>query len=235
MSWKMSAKAKDVLCGVDGEEITTTEKLVLLVLADYHNEEDGYAWPSVATLAKKCLSSDRTIQNSLKHLQACGLLVIQEIRGQKSRYFLLGETPENTAPVQPVVEEPPQPRVNSVSVSIIEPQGESAAKEQEEDSGEVFKQIKRYYRRKTGRPIGNPGYHFEAFDAAVQRYTGDVVLGAAQLWTDELERSFARTIRWPFSMFMKKLEEKIEAYYDQNESLKRPKDTDIPYEGAKFL
>jgi hypothetical protein len=154
---------------------------------------------------------------------------------QKSRYFLLGDTPEDSAPVQPVVEEPPQPTVIPVRVSIIEPQRESATKEQEEDSGEVFKQIKRYYRRKIGRAIGNPGYHYEGFDAAVQKYTGDVVFGVAQLWIDELDRTFARTLRWPFSMFMKRLEEKIEAYYDQQESLKQPKDTDIPYEGAKFL
>lgn len=125
MSWKMAGKAKDILCGRNSEPITTTEKLLMLVIADYHNEEDGFAWPSVATLAEKCLSSVRTIQASIKHLQECGLLRVEEIRGERSRYYLLEDTPANSSGVQPIADQGVQPSVKNDGCIYNEPKGES--------------------------------------------------------------------------------------------------------------
>lgn len=51
----------------------TTAKLVLIVLADYANDE-GMAWPSVDTLTREVEVGSRTIQRSLRKLEALGLI-----------------------------------------------------------------------------------------------------------------------------------------------------------------
>jgi hypothetical protein len=43
--------------------------LVLLALADNANEDTGYAWPSVATLARKSRMSERSVQRALRDLE----------------------------------------------------------------------------------------------------------------------------------------------------------------------
>ena len=50
-----------------------SEKLVLLALADWAND-DGVCWPSVKTLAKKCSKSERTVQNAVRSLRVKGHL-----------------------------------------------------------------------------------------------------------------------------------------------------------------
>lgn len=47
-------------------------RLVLLALADNADEEQFYAWPSVATLASKANVSERTVQRALRDLEATG-------------------------------------------------------------------------------------------------------------------------------------------------------------------
>jgi hypothetical protein len=134
MSWKMSGRVKDIMCGARGEEISGTQKFILLVLADYFNDEEGYAWPSVATLANKCLCSERTVQDSLRHLEHVGLISIEKITGQKSRYYVLSCTPEKSAGVQLEVEDETggvQLDVKSGDVSIIEPIVEEKQPEQQ--------------------------------------------------------------------------------------------------------
>jgi len=81
MSWKASAWAKKVVHGSgEGQQVTRSEKLLLLVLADYHDEERNYAWPSVATLAEDTLMSGRNVQLLLRTLQAKGLIIIEAQR-----------------------------------------------------------------------------------------------------------------------------------------------------------
>jgi hypothetical protein len=81
MSWKMAGRVKDILCGMRGEPITTTQKLVLLVLADSYNEDEGCAWPKVETLARQCLCDERSIQRSISHLCEVGLLSVEKSSG----------------------------------------------------------------------------------------------------------------------------------------------------------
>ena len=46
----------------------STDKLVLLVLADYANNDGENVFPSIATVARRCDLSDRTVQLSLKRM-----------------------------------------------------------------------------------------------------------------------------------------------------------------------
>lgn len=64
-----------------------TSVLLLLVLANYANENDE-AWPSVATLAARARMSERAVQYALRKLVADGDLVVIEEGGRRGgQYF----------------------------------------------------------------------------------------------------------------------------------------------------
>lgn len=71
------------------------EKLVLLALADCANDE-GLAWPSIATLKRKSGAGERTIYRAIAHLEALGVLTIERIIGKGNRYLI---TPARAAPL----------------------------------------------------------------------------------------------------------------------------------------
>lgn len=54
---------------------TQNHLLVMLKLADHANDEGSKVWPAVATIADQAQCSERTVQNVLKALRACGLIV----------------------------------------------------------------------------------------------------------------------------------------------------------------
>lgn len=68
MSIELVARAKKAKLGGD-----STAKLLLIVLADYAND-DGMAWPSVKTLTDEVEKSDRTVQECLRKLERLGLI-----------------------------------------------------------------------------------------------------------------------------------------------------------------
>ena len=78
MSWTATKWAKTTR-GHRGR----SEKLVLMVLADYYDDVKGYAWPSHATLSDDCEMPVRTVQWALKRLQEDGFV----IRLQKGNQF----------------------------------------------------------------------------------------------------------------------------------------------------
>ena len=67
LSWKASGWAK----GTRGHR-SHGQKLVLMILADYYDDERGFAWPSQARLSEDCEMPLRTIQWALKQLQEGG-------------------------------------------------------------------------------------------------------------------------------------------------------------------
>src|SRR5882762_9575623 len=97
MSWKMSGRVKEIRCGMNGQPITRTDKLVLLVLADYYNETTKSSWPSLSTLAEECLSSKTSLWRSLTRLEKIGLLTAKVGRWKESEYALLpnGDPPSH--------------------------------------------------------------------------------------------------------------------------------------------
>ena len=84
-------------------KLPDSEKIVLLALADCANDEGG-CWPSMATLAKKCSKSDRTVQASIKKLVKAGHLTRNETPGKGCSYTVHPRssfTPEAASPPKP--------------------------------------------------------------------------------------------------------------------------------------
>lgn len=93
-----------------------SEKLVLLALADAANDE-GVCWPSIATIARKCTRSERTIQSVIKKLVEDGHLSRDERPGRGVFYTIHPRSdcaPASTTPPQPDTPPPatvaPHPR-----------------------------------------------------------------------------------------------------------------------------
>lgn len=62
---------------------THTQKLVLLALADNATEDDGSAWPSLRTLARKCDLSEKGVCLQLKALKEKNLIRITHRKDPK--------------------------------------------------------------------------------------------------------------------------------------------------------
>lgn len=87
MSWKATAFVKGIRNG-----ITQTEKLVLLLIADYHNTAVEASWPSVSLLAEDCLMSERNLYRILDSLDAKKFIIRcpGSGRGRLSKYQIVG-------------------------------------------------------------------------------------------------------------------------------------------------
>ena len=87
----------------DNSKAEGTALLLLLAIADYANE-DGEAWPAVATLAHKIRLSERQTQYILKQLVASGELEIEVKAGRKhtNLYRIL---PQKVQPIAPCEQE----------------------------------------------------------------------------------------------------------------------------------
>lgn len=85
------------------------ELLVLLAISD-HADDDGYAWPSMARIAKKARMLERSAQRIVRQLEADGWLTIQTGNGRHGcnqyRINPVQETPSECHPVQ----ETPRPK-----------------------------------------------------------------------------------------------------------------------------
>lgn len=98
-----------VMTAVWEVDLPASQKIVLLALADCANDE-GVAWPSIATIAKKASKSERTVQAMVADLEKAGHLKREQSPGKGCRYFIHPRksiTPAKSAPVQ-VSQEPPQ-------------------------------------------------------------------------------------------------------------------------------
>jgi hypothetical protein len=82
MSWKATGYVKTL----DG--MTRSEKLILLIISDYYNEEHGRAWPSVSRLATDAMLTQRQTYRLLESLQRKGFLEIQHAGpGRRSNQY----------------------------------------------------------------------------------------------------------------------------------------------------
>lgn len=68
-------------------DLTPVEKLVLLALADCANDE-GLAWPSIATIRRKANVGERTVQRSIRSLEIQGILTRKEVIGKGCKYTI---------------------------------------------------------------------------------------------------------------------------------------------------
>lgn len=67
--------------------LRTTEKFVLLVLAD-HAGPDGRCSPSETRIASLVESSERTVRRAIERLEELGLVEVERRPGQNSTYRL---------------------------------------------------------------------------------------------------------------------------------------------------
>lgn len=106
MSIELVAKAKKTRLHGD-----STAKLLLIVLADYANDE-GMAWPSVKTMAEETEKSERSIQLLLRKLEQMRLirkgdqkLVAKYAKGRRPTvYKLFPKTKKGETPMDATVE-----------------------------------------------------------------------------------------------------------------------------------
>lgn len=68
-------------------DISSTQKLVLLALADWAND-DGLCWPSIATIATKSSLKMRAVQMTIRSLEDAGFVMREEVVGRGNRYWL---------------------------------------------------------------------------------------------------------------------------------------------------
>jgi hypothetical protein len=83
-------------------DLTGNDKLVLLALADWAND-DGHCWPSIAKLCAKTRASERTVQGIIKKLVEGGQLTRMERPGHGCTYVVHPRnicTPAEVAPPQ---------------------------------------------------------------------------------------------------------------------------------------
>ena len=78
MSWHATAWVKDLQVCPDGTRLSRGQKLLLFVLADYHNTSLKQAWPSVLTLAAEAMLSASQTKRDLRYLEEH--LVIERCR-----------------------------------------------------------------------------------------------------------------------------------------------------------
>ena len=58
------------------QELPPLTKLVLMAIAD-HCDDEGYAWPGIKGISKKCGVAHRTVQRQVEELQAKGILNVE--------------------------------------------------------------------------------------------------------------------------------------------------------------
>ena len=100
-------------------QLSSTEKLVLLALADCANDE-GECWPSIATIGRKACIGERSVQRSIQSLKEAGHLSRKEVVGKGCRYHIHPRHNVTPATVSRVTNEtvpPPQCRPTPATVA----------------------------------------------------------------------------------------------------------------------
>lgn len=109
--------------------ISSTDKLVLLALADWSND-DGACWPSMRQLADKSGLTDRAIRTSIGRLVEAGHLTRSENPGKGVYYTVHPGTsfrPEDASP-RKVVPKTPERRSSNTPVTITSPKASPSSR-----------------------------------------------------------------------------------------------------------
>jgi hypothetical protein len=71
----------------DREDLSSTQKLVLLALADWANDE-GLCWPSIERVAKKSSLKKRAVQLAIRSLEETHFIRREEVIGKGNKYWI---------------------------------------------------------------------------------------------------------------------------------------------------
>ena len=103
----------------DREDLSSTQKLVLLSLADWANDE-GLCWPSINRLAIKTSMAGRSVQRIIRDLESMGFINRDEVLGKGNRYWIyipLTECHPCPSVTPPLTESHPTPDTVSPNTS----------------------------------------------------------------------------------------------------------------------
>lgn len=90
-------------------DIPSTEKMVLMCLCDFANDDGDHCWPSISTIARKCSKGERTVQVAIRSLETLGFLTTYMRNGTSNSFRLHPRkicTPAKSAPPQKTTETP---------------------------------------------------------------------------------------------------------------------------------
>lgn len=90
MSWKASGFVKELTHTPSGRKLSPSEKCLLYTLADYYDEERGYAWPSRLRLSKESLVSERNCSRLVTKLEEDGVLLVIRSKDDTNHYHFCG-------------------------------------------------------------------------------------------------------------------------------------------------
>jgi hypothetical protein len=102
------------------EDLSSTQKLVLLSLADWANDE-GLCWPSIDRLAIKTSMAGRSVQRIIRDLESMGFVRRDEVLGKGNRYWIsipLTECHPCHSVTPPLTDSHPTPDTVSPNTSI---------------------------------------------------------------------------------------------------------------------
>lgn len=102
MSWKASAYVKELIVAPNGEQLTRSEKLLLLILADYYNDAQGCAWPSIPLLAAEAMLKVRRTQQLMRSIERKGVIITEQTAredgGQGVNFYRFPELAKSARP-----------------------------------------------------------------------------------------------------------------------------------------
>jgi hypothetical protein len=104
----------------DRQDLSSTQKLVLLSLADWANDE-GLCWPSIDRLAIKTSMAGRSVQRIIRDLESMGFVRRDEVLGKGNRYWIsipLTECHPCHSVTPPLTDSHPTPDTVSPNTSI---------------------------------------------------------------------------------------------------------------------
>ena len=87
VSYQMTELVRGVTVTPTGRVLTKDEKLVLMVISTYHNEAEGYAFPSLTRLANESVSGRSTLIRCLRRLVAERCLTTEKRRSVKGDWL----------------------------------------------------------------------------------------------------------------------------------------------------
>lgn len=102
-------------------DLSSTQKLVLLALADWANDE-GLCWPSINRLAVKASMAGRSIQRIIRELEEAGFVCRDEVTGKGNKYWILSPLTDchpRHSVIPPLTESHPTPDTVSPNTSEI--------------------------------------------------------------------------------------------------------------------
>ena len=74
---------------IDNEELNLEEKLLLIMIFRYYNEEKGYSYSSKEKLKELCsFTTDRDYYKELKSLEDKGYITKETIKGKGCKFYI---------------------------------------------------------------------------------------------------------------------------------------------------